>query len=85
MPTTPHLDQLKQIHELNRGFLGLLQTRARARRDCLGLPAAVVPAMRVASEPLLDALAEFPRALFDLEIDIVQNLDRAVGLGDIRQ
>jgi hypothetical protein len=66
MPNTPSLDHLKQIQELNRSFLGLLQSRVRADRRCLGLPVAVRPVMRVASPVLLDAVAVFPRALFRL-------------------
>lgn len=69
MSTTGVLDHLQQVQELNRVFLGLLQTRVRDQRPCLGLPVAVQPPLRVASPDLLDALARFPRALFRLDLD----------------
>jgi hypothetical protein len=62
------LDQLQQIHELNRAFLGLLQTRVRQQRACFGLPLAVRPVLLMAGAPLLDGVACFPRALFQVEI-----------------
>ena len=69
MSTTGVLDHLQQVQELNRVFLGLLQSRVREQRACFGLPSAVLPPLRVASAELLDALARFPRALFRLELD----------------
>jgi hypothetical protein len=69
MSTTPVLDHLQQVHELNRVFLGLLQSRVREQRACFGLPSAVLAPLRVAGAELLDALARFPRALFRLELD----------------
>jgi hypothetical protein len=69
MSTTGVLDHLQQVQELNRVFLGLLQSRVREQRACFGLPSAVLPPLRVASADLLDALARFPRALFRLELD----------------
>ena len=60
-------DQLQQVHELNRAFLGMLQTRARLRRPCLGLPALSHAPLAGADGPLLDAAAVFPRALFQVE------------------
>jgi hypothetical protein len=65
----PSLDQLEQLHELNRLFLGFLQTAARERVDCLGLPDQVRPALLAASGPLLELAAGFPRALFRLSLD----------------
>lgn len=62
------LDQLHQVHELNRAFLGLLQTRARQRRPCLGLPPSAQPALAAAGTPLLEGVAAFPRALFQLQL-----------------
>jgi hypothetical protein len=62
------LDQLQQVHELNRGFLGLLQSRVRQRRSCLGLPPSAHPALAAAGTPLLEGVAVFPRALFQLQI-----------------
>ena len=70
MPLTPpSLDQLQQVHELNQLFLMYLQTRIRADAECLGLPELARPILRRASNELLAAVAEFPRALFDLKLD----------------
>ena len=62
------LDQLHQVHELNRAFLGLLQSRVRQRRPCLGLPRSAQPALATAGAPLLEGVAAFPRALFQLQV-----------------
>jgi len=72
-PTPPSWDQLRQVHELNRLFLTYLQARVRDDRDCLGLPDSARPILRKTSPEALAAIAEFPRALFDLALD-----DRAV-------
>jgi len=75
--TTPRsLDHLQQIHELNRGFLGLLQTRVRADRPCFGLPPSARPAVGGASRELLDGLASFPRALFEIQTGARPRLER---------
>jgi hypothetical protein len=66
MLKTGALDQLHQVHELNRAFLGLLQSRLLDHRSCLGLPPAAHAAVAAAAGPLLDAVAAFPRALFRL-------------------
>ena len=66
MLKTGALDQLHQVHELNRAFLGLLQSRLRDRRSCLGLPPPAHAAVATATGPLLDGVAAFPRALFRL-------------------
>jgi hypothetical protein len=76
-PTPPSLDQLQQVHELNRLFLTYLQTRVRADAECLGLPELARPILRRASGDWLAAVAEFPRALFDLKLD-----ERAMQLRD---
>ncbi len=68
MPTTGALDQLQQVHELNRAFLGLLQSRLRQQRSCLGLPAAAQPAVASAGSSTLEAIASFPRALFHVRL-----------------
>ena len=68
-PTPPSLDQLQQVHELNRLFLTYLQTRVRADAESLGLPDLAKPILRRASGDLLASVAEFPRALFDLKLD----------------
>jgi hypothetical protein len=59
----------QHVKELNRAFLGWLQIRARAQRGCLGLPAPLRPVLRAASPEWLDALADFPSALFRLRLD----------------
>ena len=64
----PALDQLPLVHELNRAFLGLLQTRVRGQRDCFGLPFIGHPALLTAPAALLDGVACFPRALFRLDL-----------------
>ena len=70
MPATPpNLDQLELVHELNRLFLTYLQTRARGDADCLGLPELARPILRRATSDWIAAVAEFPRALFDIKID----------------
>lgn len=68
MQTTAHLDQLDQVQELNRTFVGFLQTRARAGRDCLGLPGTLHATLRAANAPLLDVAAAVPQALFRLDL-----------------
>ncbi len=66
MPATDRLEHLEPVHELNRSFLGFLQSRARVERDCLGLPATARPPLRAADSGLLDDVAQFPRALFQV-------------------
>ncbi len=68
MHKTGALDHLQQVHELNRAFLGLLQSRLRQRRSCLGLPAAAHPAVASAGSSMLEAIASFPRALFHVQL-----------------
>jgi hypothetical protein len=69
MLKTGALDQLHQVHELNRALLGLLQSRLRDRRSCLGLPARAHAAVAAAGGPLLEGVAAFPRALFRLGLE----------------
>jgi hypothetical protein len=68
MPTLTHLDHLEQLQEVNRTFLGFLQTRLRAELDCLGLPLGARATVRGADSAQLDAIAAFPQALFRLEL-----------------
>jgi hypothetical protein len=68
MSTTLYLDQVQQLRELNRAFLSLLQERVQADRPCFGLPANLRPQLRAASGEFLDAVAEFPQALFRLSL-----------------
>jgi hypothetical protein len=67
MPTG-NLDHLQPVLELNRAFVGLMQVRVLGERHCFGLPVPARGALRFASQPLLDAVAGFPRALFRLEL-----------------
>ena len=76
MHTPAALDQLQQLQELNRAFLGLLQSRVRQQCSCLGLPAAVRAAVASASGALLDGVACFPRALFRAELGPRPRLQR---------
>jgi hypothetical protein len=62
------LDQLPQVQELNRAFLGLLQARVRQQGPCLGLPAAAQTVLAVAGAPLLEAMASFPLVLFQIRL-----------------
>jgi hypothetical protein len=87
MQATARLEHLEPVHELNRSFLGFLQSRARIERDCLGLPATVHPPLRAADGVLLDNVAQFPRALFQVRCDGVVGAGQeqaAVGERDAR-
>lgn len=64
-----NLDHLPQVHELNKAFLELLQARARSQRDCLGLPAGARLALCAAGDAWLESVAQFPRALFRLDLN----------------
>jgi hypothetical protein len=61
-------DELRQVHELNRAFLALLQSRVRESRSCLGLPVAAQAPLVAAAAGCLENVATFPRALFDLHV-----------------
>ncbi|HET8699259.1 MAG TPA: hypothetical protein VFO94_17370, partial [Gammaproteobacteria bacterium] len=60
------LDQLEQVQELNRLFLGFLRTAVRDGADALGLPDDARSPLLGAQQESLDLLAAFPRALFRL-------------------
>src|SRR5262245_53899570 len=70
MLQTGALDQLRQIHELNRAFLGLLQSRVREGRPSLGLPGPAHTALAAAAGSLLEGIAAFPRALFRVSLGV---------------
>ncbi len=70
MSRTGALDQLPQVHELNRAFLGLLQTRVRQQGACLGLPSAAQPVLAAAGPAAIEAMALFPRVLFQLRLGV---------------
>jgi hypothetical protein len=61
-------DQLQQVQELNRAFLGMLQARVRLSRPCLGLPPEAHASLAAAGNVVLEAAAAFPRALFQVEV-----------------
>jgi hypothetical protein len=66
MNATARLEHLEPVHELNRSFLAFLQSRARVERDCLGLPESAHLPLRAADGVLLDHVAQFPHALFQI-------------------
>jgi len=87
MLATVRLEHLEPVHELNRSFLGFLQSQARVERDCLGLPATAHPPLRAADGVLLDNVAQFPRALFQVRCDGVVGAGQehpAIGQRDSR-
>jgi hypothetical protein len=85
MPAIACLEHLEPIHELNRLFLGFLQSRARVERDCLGLPATALPALCAAEGVLLENAAQFPRALFQIRYESAVGPGHgAVGESDVR-
>jgi hypothetical protein len=69
MSAQVHLEHLEQVRELNRAFLALLQSRALTQRDCLGLPAGSRALLCAADAALLDNIARFPHALFQVRCD----------------
>jgi len=85
MTATARLEHLEPVHELNRSFLGFLQSRARVEGDCLGLPATAHSPLRAADGALLDNVAQFPRALFEVRCDGgAERESAAVGERDAR-
>ena len=62
-------EPLEQIHELNRLFLRSLRQRKSEALRSIGFPAGAMTALKAASPEQLDAIAEFPRALFDFVLD----------------
>jgi hypothetical protein len=62
------LDQLPLVHELNRAFLGLLQSRLIGGRACLGLPRSAHVPVAAAKAAVLEGVSAFPRALFRLRL-----------------
>ena len=74
MPDSPlPAEPLEQIHELNRLFLRSLQPRKIESLHRIGFPAGALPALNQASPEQLDAIAEFPRALFEFVVDTAPN------------
>ena len=64
----PAGDDFAEIRALNRLFVDFLAGRARRNCDCLGLGRAAAGALRAADPASLEALAEFPRALFQVRV-----------------
>jgi hypothetical protein len=62
-------EPLEQIHELNCLFLRSLQARKIDGLRSAGFPAGAMAALREATPAQLDAIAQFPRALFEFVID----------------
>jgi hypothetical protein len=69
MSRKPNLDQLNQVQELNRAFLGYLHTASNDDLRRLGFPERACAALRAARTPELDTHADFPRALFRLALE----------------
>ena len=61
---------LDQIRELNRAFLTYLKLCAVEKGDCLGLLPAARRTLEAADDARLDVVAEFPRALFKLDVEV---------------
>ena len=75
MAPTGNLDHLQQVQELNRAFLALLHARLQAGQPCFGLPSPTRPVMRLATNELIEAVALFPRALFQLALAPAERRD----------
>ncbi|HEX5047659.1 MAG TPA: hypothetical protein VFX89_11100 [Gammaproteobacteria bacterium] len=63
------LDHLEQVQELNGLFLAFLQSSVRDGLDSMGLPERAHSVLLATHPQALDALANFPRALFRLAFD----------------
>ncbi len=73
MPDSPlPIEPLQEIHELNRLFLRSLQARKVDALRSAGFPAGAIDALRQASPEHLDAIAEFPRTLFEFMLESPQ-------------
>jgi hypothetical protein len=77
MSRTAVLDQIQQVNELNREFLALLQARVRQQRACLGLPMGARAVLAASTGVVIDSVAGFPCALFNLELGPSPRLDPA--------
>jgi hypothetical protein len=76
----PNVEQLEHVHELNRLFLMYLSTNVAGGGDGLGLPVRARRILVSTPASLLDGIAEFPRALFQIVLDdgpITEPLDAA--------
>ncbi|MFS8607110.1 MAG: hypothetical protein LOD94_03795 [Gammaproteobacteria bacterium] len=68
MSPNTHPEPLEQIFELNRLFLRFLQSRNLDEARRMGLPASAADPLKAATPEQLDAAAEFPRGLFQLQL-----------------
>ncbi len=75
-PRAPTIEQLEHVYELNRVFLRFLQSNVREGFDVLDLPERARQPLAAASQGVLDAVAEFPQALFRLNFDARANAVR---------
>ena len=64
----PAGDDLAEVRALNRLFVEFLAERARRGGDCMGLDRSAARTLRVAEPHSLEALAAFPRALFQVHV-----------------
>jgi len=69
-----------EVRALNRLFVDFLADRARRGGHCFGLGRAAVGALRAAEPASLEALAAFPRALFQVRVP----RGRASRIADLR-
>ena len=70
MPSTADCpDSLEQIYELNRLFLQSLRSQEAEDLRETKFPSGAVRALRSADADVLDAVAEYPRALFDVGLE----------------
>jgi len=64
----PDSDQLEELQELNLLFLIYLRSCAREGGDCLGIPTGTAARLRELSMTALQAMSDFPRSLFNVEL-----------------
>jgi len=64
----PDSDQLEEIHELNLLFLIYLRSCSREGADCLGIPPGIAARLRELSITALQAMSDFPRSLFHVDL-----------------
>ena len=65
----PDSDQLEELQELNLLFLIYLRACAREGGDCLGIPTGTAARLRELSMIALQAMSDFPRSLFNVDLD----------------
>jgi hypothetical protein len=65
----PDSDQLEELQELNLLFLIYLRSCAREGGDCLGIPTGTAAKLRELSMTALQAMSDFPRSLFNVDLD----------------